>query len=383
MPPLGLLLDDPVPCEGFAGGASERAFLGVRVGAWNARVLAGLPTGAPGEHIVVEGGVVASARALAVVLAAGRVAGTDGRYVPDAEGCVAMAALSGGNPGVVYLAPGGSDRVSDRCGSAPRRPFAAEERTFDGFPLPDGPFRVADAWVFPVRHWAQVLWANLLALGPHLWGELVGHGAAAGARVVWATVRAGSTRPDALAAVLSRRGRGVRVHRSAVVEGAILGDGAVVGAGAVVRGSILGAGAVVEELALVEGAVLGAGARVQRMALAKFMVIEEGASHAGITQLSVIGRGAQVKLGATLMDLGLGQAVRVRAGGELRAAPHGMCGVGVGEDAVIGSGVRVAPGRAIPPGLTVLADSSGTLTRVDVPAGCTRAVVRDGALEPT
>lgn len=382
MPTLGLMLDAPSPCEGLAGGASERCFLGTTVGEWNARVLAALPAGAPGERLVVEGGVVVSARALAVALAAGRAGGADARFVPDADGSVAMAALTGGNPGVVYLAPGREGDVEARCAAAPTVRFASEERAFEGFPLPDGPLRVADAWIFPVRHWAQVVWANLLGLGPHLWGELVGQGATAAGRIAWATLRAGSARPEALAAVLTRRGRGCRVHPSAVVEGAILGEGAVVGAGAVVRGAILGAGAVVEELALVEGVVLGAGARVQRMGLAKFMVIEDGAAHAGITQLSLIGRRAQVKMGATLMDIGLGQAVRVWAGGALQAAPHGMCGVVVGEDAVVGSGVRIAPGRAVAPGLTVLADPAGTLTRVGVPVGCTRAVVRDGALEP-
>jgi hypothetical protein len=44
--------------------------------------------------------------------------------------------------------------------------------------------------------------------------------------------------------------------------------------------------------------------------------------------------------------------------------------------------VRIAPGRAIPPELTVLVDPWSVLRVVDPPQGCTRAVVRNGALEP-
>lgn len=384
--PVGRFVGITIGCEGLTGPAEERCVLGMPLREWCRASFrtAGLEESGPleAEAVVAEPGVAFSARAVAQVLATGRARRQDVRGIPDSRGAEPVVAVTGRNPGLVYLVPGGSPDIEARVAAAAVVLVDAEERSFDAPGFPGGPLRVADAWVLPVAHWTQLLWANLLALGPFLWGALVGTGVTAASRLAWAAVTTGSTRPENLAAVLTRRGRGARVHRTAVVEGSILGEGASVGAGSVVRGCVLGPGAVVEELAIVEGVVMGAGARIQRMALAKFGVIEEHAAHAGILQLAVVGRGAQVKHGATLMDMALGQSVSVRVGGGLRAAPHGICGVCVGDGAVVGSGVRVAPGRAIPPNLTVMVDPWSVLRIVEAPVGCTRAVVRDGALEP-
>jgi carbonic anhydrase/acetyltransferase-like protein (isoleucine patch superfamily) len=252
-----------------------------------------------------------------------------------------------------------------------------------GLTLPgsDRPLEVADAWILPVGHWVERLWANLLALGPFLWSELVGSGVTAAGRLAWAAARAGSLRPEDLAAKLNVLGRGAQIHRSAVVEGCVLREGARVGAGAVVRGAILGPGAVVEELALVEGAVLGENARVQRMAMLKFGVLDTDAAHAGIAQLGMIGRGAVVKQGAILMDMTLtGGGVRVEVDGTLRPAPLGLCGVHVEPGAVLAQGVRVGPGRVIPAGLTVFG-AEDVLRDARVPEGAREARVRAGKLE--
>lgn len=359
-------------CEGLAGPLGDRTFLDGTVAGWRGR------TAAPA--LVAPPGLVWSAAAAAAVA---RMSG-DTRGVPELALLAPIAALT---EAPVWLA-----RLSDAAGTpaermvralaAPERRFDARERILPGVTLPSGPVRVADAWIFPVGHWTQLLWANLLALGPFLWERLVGGGVLAPMRLGWAALRAGSLAPEDVAARLNHLGPGARIHRTATVEGCILGARARVGAGAVVRGAVLGDDAVVEELALVEGSVLGAGARVQRLAMAKFSVIEAGASFAGIMQLGVVGRGATVKHGAILMDMAFGQEVRVRVGEELRGAPHGLCGVCVGDGAVIASGIRVAPGRAIPAGLEILGDPAQVLTRLDVPLGCGRAQARGGRLEP-
>ncbi len=254
------------------------------------------------------------------------------------------------------------------------REFDARERELGA--VAGVPLRVADAWVFSVEHWSDLLWANLLALGPFLWSRVATPWA-----LGWAVATRLSLKPESLAGALVARS-GAHVHPAATVEFSLLSPGARVGAGAVVRGSVLGPGAVVEELAMVEGCVLGAGARIQRQAMAKFSVVEHEAAHAGVVQLGVVGRGAQVRQGAVLFDQSLGAPVRVRRGGRLVEAPHGMIGVCVGPGAMVGQGVRVAAGRAIPPGLTVLPDPRGVLYRVEVPDGCHRSRVVDGGLEP-
>lgn len=265
---------------------------------------------------------------------------------------------------------------------APPRDLPPDERDLPGLVLPDGPIFIADAWAVRVHHWSQLLWANLLGLPVFLFDTLVGRSPMALVRLTLALLRARSFRPPRIGAALRAWDSGVEVHPSATVEASVLRRGARVGAGAVVRGAVLGEGAVVEDLALVEGTVVGAGARVQRLAMAKYSVLEPESAFAGIMQLGVIGRGATVKHGAILMDMRLEGPVRVSVRGELTPAPFGLLGVCVGPGATVAQGVRIAPGRVVPAGLTVLSEAGSVVGRLEVPEGCRVARVRDGGLEP-
>lgn len=347
------MTDDDTIVEGL-GPFAERTFLDGTLAAWRH----------PGRGVVLPPGVVAAPAAIEAALALDPRA--DVRAVPD--GAVST-------PGAWLFVPRGGGAVdTSRIAAAAERRFDAKERELPE--LGGERLRVADAWVFAVEHWADLLWANLTALGPWLWAEL-----AQPWRLAWAAVRAGSLRPEALAAGLVKTAAGAWVHPSATVEFSVLREGARVGAGAVVRGAILGAGAQVEELAMVEGCVLGAGARIQRQAMAKFSVVEAGAAHAGVVQLGVLGARAEVRQGAVLFDQSLGAPVRIRRRGELVPAPRGMIGVCVGPGARLGQGVRVAAGRAVPAGVTVLPDPDAVLTHVELPDGVHTARVRDGRLE--
>lgn len=331
-------LDKRPPVDGYCEGlgpVAARCLLDRRAADWR-----------PGAGLVAAPTLAWSPKAAAAARALG-----PGRAEP--EGSVS-------SPGAALLVDGVD---------GPARRFDAQERDLPGLGPDGGPFRVADAWVFDLDHWSRLLWANLRALGPFLWERLVGHPA-------WLPLRL------AFGGRFVERGAGAVIHRAATVEGCVLGPGARVGAGAVVRGCVLGEGAVVEELAMVEGTVLGPGARVQRQAMAKYAVLEEGSAFAGTMQLGVLGAGAVVKHGGVLMDKGLGQAVRVLRKGVLEEVPYGMIGVCVGPRAVLGQGVRVAPGRTVPAGLTVLGDPGGILRDLRLPEACSRAVVRNGALEP-
>ncbi len=336
----------------------------------------------PDEHVDFAENIAFSELAFARVLAAGRAGTGDLRVVLTAPALDVIAALTGQVPGFVYTR-GAEPATAERLAAAPECIIAVDQMQLPGFSLPDGPLCVVDAWALPVGHWAQLLWANLLGLGPALW-QALGAGLPGALRLCGGAIRAGSIEPYRVASHVNRVGRGARIHPRATLEGCVVGEEASIGAGAVVRGCILGAGARVEELALVEGSVLGDKACVQRLAMVKFSVVEAGAFAAGIQQLGVVGRGAIVKHGAILMDqrLGANDRVRVRVGGGLVDAPHGMLGVCVGPDAVIGSGVRIAAGRVIPAGLTVIADPAGIVSRVDVPAGVRVAHVANGGLQP-
>ncbi len=353
-------------CEGL-GPLAERAFLDGTVSSWRSSLATHLRTDAAGLDGVLAPSLLASTVALEDARRLG--ARVESRWAM----ATTLAALTG-TPLVI-------DGTHSGTGGGPPVDLPPRARALPGVRIPgtDVQVEVADAWVLPVGHAVQLLWANLLALGPFLWGRLVGSGPLAVLRLAGGALRAGSLQPEDVAARLNVLGAGARVHRTATVEGCVLGRNARVGAGAVVRGCVLGDDAVVEELALVEGSVLGAGARIQRMALCKFSVIEGGAAHAGIVQLGIVGAGAQVKHGATLMDMALGGAsVRVRVGTELRDAPFGLCGVIVGPGTVVGSGVRVAPGRILPPGVEIIADPDTVLRTVALAPDVRRAHVQAG-----
>ena len=221
-------------------------------------------------------------------------------------------------------------------------------------PMPGGEsLPLSDRFALRVRHPVQLLWANLLSLPPRLWRRLVGEGLGAGLRLAGAALRAGSTRPEAVAAALSRTG-GADVHPTAVVEASVLEAGARVGAGAIVRGSFLGPGARVEALGICEGSVLAAEAVVQRQALCRYCLLGEGAMLGGAAQLAIFGPGSGLKRGSYAMDQGLGQDVRVPVGEALRRAPLGLMGPTFGPGTQVGSGVWIAPGRVLPAGIVVL-----------------------------
>lgn len=214
---------------------------------------------------------------------------------------------------------------------------------------------LTDAIVIPVGHWSQTLWGNLLALGPYLWRELVGDNPLKMIlRLGLAMLFSLSKDPRKLIRKFVQKGKGCKIHPSAVVEGCLLGDYVTIGANAVVRGAILRDGARVEELAIVEGAVLAARAVVQRQAMVKYSVLSEDSAVAGVVQLGVLGERASVKRGGYLMDLNFGGMVQVQHNGNAKPAPLGLIGCSVGADTTIGLGVAVAAGRAVPTNLKVV-----------------------------
>ena len=258
--------------------------------------------------------------------------------------------------------------------------LASEEKILDlALRDQDVALAVSDQLFLPIDHWVDLLWANLLGLGPRVWGLTVGRPAPIALfRLCWAALRALSLRHEKIGAKLTVLSEGARVHPSAVVEASVLGKGAVVGPGAVVRGSILGPGAKVEALAVCEGAVLGRNALVQRQALLKFSVVGEAAAIGGATQLSVLGSASGIKRGAYGMDQSFAGSVQYLRADRLVEAPLGLLGVCMGERSQLGAGVSLAPGRVLPIGAFVVADA------ISKPGSHTDQVLRlvDGKLEP-
>ena len=299
-----------------------------------------------------------------------------------------IADLSFGDEGpwLVYLAPGGA-ATEARIREAKPVEVDPKERMLS-FPLSEEhhgaaavELPISDRLVMPTWHWLQLVWANLLGLGPFLWRGLMGRNIIEVLfRGLFAVLRAGSLKPQRIGAKLGRRGKRCRIHPSAVVEGCWLEDDVEIGANAVVRGCVLGHGVVIEDLAMVEFSVLDAGARVQRQAMVKFSTLGRGAAVGGLMQLGTLDRHAALKRTGVLMDVSFGQSVSVVVDGDRRPAPLAMAGCCIGERSTVGAGVQVAAGRSVPAGVTIVAGRNSTVVRIpeDID-GLTR--ISDGTLE--
>lgn len=328
------------------------------------------------EALVLPDACALGPKALNAAWEAGRAAGEDVRLELGGQigALLKMASLEAQNDGLCYLRADQQGSVQTRLAKASILTLDPEERVLGNMAPGGEDLALSDRLVLPVRNWLGLLWGNLLSLPPTLWGELLG----SGPKLIWNVLRAFfSAGPRRIPQGLSRGGS---VHPDAIVEASLLMEGAVVQAGAVVRGCILGPGSRVEPLAVVEGSVLGAKAVVQRQALVKYSVLGPGAALGGAMQLGVLGEGAGLKRGSYGMDQKLGDApVRIPVASGVEPVPLGMAGVCVGHGSLVGSGVWIAPGRCIPPGISVVGEQ--VLSRVSLPETPGPFMVRDGRLE--
>ena len=375
----------PRPLEGLEGPVESLPWLGLPLGERQDRAFVenGLKIGAfeelgGGPCLLLREDVAVTPAAVAAMLEAiGDGKGVDDFYwqADGRAGNLALQLAYGHDePLLVFLAAGGEATLA-RVRQVSPREMPAQERLME-FPLAPGQFAadmlelpLTERLVLPVGHWSQLLWANLLGLGPWLYRTLGGNNVVSlGWRLFWAILRARSLQPGRIAAQYVRIGKGCTIHPSAVVEASWIGDDVEIGANAVVRGCVISDGASVEPLSIVEGCVLGRGAQVQRLALAKFSVMCDRSMNGGDVQLAVLGQRSAVKRGAQLFDQSFDQVLRVKVGDRLEAAPLGLLGVGVGARTLVGAGVRVAPGRCLPPDLQIVADTAQVVRRVDADA---------------
>ena len=154
----------------------------------------------------------------------------------------------------------------------------------------------------------QLLWANLLSLGPYLYRELLGRSfGEVVLNISTVFLKTWSFDPLTLGLRLRRLGKNVKIHPSAVVEACWIGDDVRIGANVVVRGCVIGNGVKIEDLALVEFSTLSSGTIVQRQAMVKFSVVNKNCGIGGVIQLGVMDEGSLIKRGAYLMDMSLEQ----------------------------------------------------------------------------
>ena len=229
-------------CEGL-GPVADRWVLNRRLREIHASTTGRLR---PDERLLHAANLAYSDAAVDRVLAEARGGDGDVRIVLEAAALAPILALTGEAPAFTYLRGAGEGELTTRAEAAPTRVVNVKQTALPGFALPDAELQVVDQWALPIGHWAQLLWANLLALGPSLW-QALGAGLGGAWRIAWAAVCTGSISPYRLARRVNGLGSGARVHPNATLEGCVLGPGVVVGAGAVVRGCVVGANARIED----------------------------------------------------------------------------------------------------------------------------------------
>jgi acetyltransferase-like isoleucine patch superfamily enzyme len=223
-----------------------------------------------------------------------------------------------------------------------------------------GPFKTTIDWyatmrvATTIRHWVQLLSANLSFLGITLIEEL-------GFRP-YNLLSSWLRWPRHLGS-LAKIGRGCSIHPTATLSGCILGDKVSVGAYSVLRGCIVGEGAVIEDHVTARSSILEPYSHLANYSMFNFSVLGERSSigHIG-AQASIIGRESFISTFATLQDLNLQGNVRVLSEGKLVDAGTPFLGCAIGHRCKIGAFVSIAPGRVLSNDITLF--DRGTLQKL-------------------
>lgn len=196
-----------------------------------------------------------------------------------------------------------------------------------------------------VEHWVHILWLNHIAFG-FGWGELIRR------NKLWTLSRILRAIPPTFPNLMRQmvyRGKGVRIHPSALVEGSILGDGVVIGARASVRNSILGDGVEVGDHATVLASSVGARTYVTPKTFFVWSTAYEDAVISNYKlQMSVVGKRASSSTWAGLIDAKFQGAIDVMHQGKRQSTERSFLGSAIGHDSYIGAKVLILPGRSVP-----------------------------------
>ena len=217
--------------------------------------------------------------------------------------------------------------------------------------------------VLHIRHWSHLITANYVALFC-LWFDLdtrkvfryVGAGVRGVVRWPWRL----PSRYTFLSA-LTVRGRGCRVHPSAVVEASVLGNRVEIGPFAAVRGCVIGDDVKIDAHVNANFSAIGHRATVSFHAACNLSVVyPEAMLSFPLAQMALLGRRSVVLGSVTLMDMKdpyLEREILVRDAGRSRPSGRKILGPCIGHDTVVAAGARLAPGLCVPNGAYLVSDS--------------------------
>jgi carbonic anhydrase/acetyltransferase-like protein (isoleucine patch superfamily) len=276
-----------------------------------------------------------------------------------------------------WLDPGYKEHLVDA--PLPRHIFQREQSAFS-FPL-------TSMVVMRLRHWIHLLRLGNFMPQIQLIDRATANPLGSLWRALWALDPRAQVRWEKLKAAFVYRSGGSFIHPTATVEASILGRNVHVGAYAYVVGSVVGDDVVIEDRANINYACLAPGTFVSKNStvVSSTAFGDTDVCTNGI-QYAVVGKRCALTSWAQPLDWNVSGPLTVMDGEEARPVGELPCGVAFGSDVLVGANVLIAPGRAIPAGLRVIADPEAMLRRL--PAGSSEDpsrkvlhTVKKGALE--
>jgi len=207
-----------------------------------------------------------------------------------------------------------------------------------------------DQFAVAIERWPELLNASTLVareLGAKLYSFF--------SKVLPAPVLRWALGSPRLVGLFNRKGRGCRVHPSAVLEGCVLGDDVEIGAHAYLRGAIIGSRTVIREGCSVQGAVLGHDSYVMRCDVANAYVGASTVVATGMLLNTLLGNETFIGGGVGFADyLNASRDVELRLPTGAQSSGQRFLGSSVGDNCFIGAGLLFSPGEAIPSGSSIL-----------------------------
>ncbi len=150
-------------------------------------------------------------------------------------------------------------------------------------------------------------------------------------------------------------GRNTRIHRTAILEGCVIGDGVEIGPYSYVRSSVIGDKAVLREKSAVKMSYIGAGSFVMGSDIVNSYIGDGTSIFCPMLYNVVFGERGFLSGGSGFADFIVG-AESIPATIDGKQVPTGLpfLASAVGDDCFIGANLIFAPGRTIPDGTKLL-----------------------------
>jgi ADP-glucose pyrophosphorylase len=178
------------------------------------------------------------------------------------------------------------------------------------------------------------------------------------------------------------KGRGCKIHPTAVVEGCILGDNVTIGANCSIQFSIFGDASKVQDVTVMLGSVLGERAFVTKRGVCNFCLMYPDAQ-ASTIQACFLGRRAFAAGLARVVDMKMTGSIGIVHKGKLVDTGLSFLGGCLGHKASIIGRVILGHGRVVPNGVTIVPHPEIFINRIPEDLPTDRVIVfKDGKLIP-